>query len=284
MNQPVAKRVGFLRRHWLISLFVAAGIGLLVWRWADFAHGQTPCPPGVARHARHEVTRESCPSLGQMNGVKLAIPQHYLLGPRGFKGIDIWNAESYKKSPKTNSFDNELNNFAIRIRLTNFKPIENFRDQDDYRKLGSLIGVPSPQDRWIHVGIDVNRYSHSFQPAVIRWIKDEAGWGPFIEQPDRWGLKHYLSKQSPAVDDTTWHQTTQWEFFYNSLSWTTFITCKNSIVPTVHRHIKLCELAFFIPEIQALVKVDTLFDDVDLARWPEIKREVSKVIQSFIVP
>ena len=98
---------------------------------------------------------------------------------RAYKGIDIWNAESYKKRPQTNSFDNELDNFAIRIRLTNFKPVETFKDRDDYGKLGSLIGVPPPENRWIHVGVKALYKHGTFQDTVSRWRKDEKGWGPF---------------------------------------------------------------------------------------------------------
>jgi hypothetical protein len=219
-----------------------------------------------------------------MNGVKLAIPQHYLLGPKGYKGIDIWNAESYKKRPQTNSFDNELDNFAIKIRLTNFKPIETSKDRDDYGKLGSLIGAPPPENRWIHVGIKTVNSPYDFERTVQLWLKDEPGWGPFVGQPESWKLKHYVSTQVPTVDDKTWHQTKQWEFFYDPVSWTTFISCQNDIVPTTHRQIKQCQQQFFLPGIQAIINVDTLYDAADLARWPEIEQEVRKVIQSFIVP
>lgn len=93
-----------------------------------------------------------------------------------YKGIDIWNTESYKKRPQTNSFDNELDNFAIRIRLTNFKPVETFKDRDDYGKLGLLIGVPPPENRWIHVGVKALDMHGTFQDTDSRWRKDEKGW------------------------------------------------------------------------------------------------------------
>jgi len=96
-----------------------------------------------------------------------------------YKGIDIWNVESYKERPQTNSFGNELDNFAIRIRLTNFKPVETFKDRDDYGNLGSLIGVPPPENRWIHVGVKALDKHGTFQDTVSPWRKDEKGWGPF---------------------------------------------------------------------------------------------------------
>lgn len=274
----------FLRKHWLVSLFVIVGGSYLFWRWADSNYGTTPCPPGVIRHAPHAITHETCPVAAQINGVKLAIPQHYLLGPKGYKGIDIWNAESYKKRPRTDSFDNELDNFAIKIRLSNFKPIVTFKDQVDYSSLGSLIGVPPPENRWIHVGIKTINSPYDFERTVQLWLRDKAKRGPFVLRPDSWKLKHYVSIQVPTVDDKTWAQTKQMEFFYDPNHWTTFISCQNAVVPTTHRQVKQCQLQFFLPTIQAIVNVDTLYDATDLARWHEIEREVREVIQSFIVP
>jgi len=269
-SQAFTTTARFLLRYRLISLFIIASIGFLFWRWADFTYAQTPCPTGVARDAPHEVTHETCPSLGRMNGVKLAVPQHYLLGPKGYKGID--------KRPQTNSFDNELDNFAIRIRLTNFKPIETFRDRDDYSKLGSLIGVPPPENRWIHVGVKALEKHGTFQDTVSRWRKDEKGWGPFALQPDVWGLKRYVFMQSltPTND--------RWEFLYDS-GFGTFATCKHLLqLHPPHAPRESCRLEFSMLELKALIDIDNFGERSDLARWPEIEREVRKVIQSFIVP
>ncbi len=276
-GQAFMTAVRFFRRHWVTSLFITASIGFLVWRCADFTYGQTPCPTGVAPHAPHEVTHETCPSLGRMNGVKLAIPQHYLLGPKGYKGVDIWSAESYKKRPQTESFDNELDNFAVRIRLINFKPIETFKDTDDYGKLGSLIGVPPPENRWIHVGIEADDRDLDFKTTVAGWLKDEAGWGPFVAQPEVWGLKRYLSSEQPSPDKT------QWEFFYNDQS-TVFANCQNNLMKyPPYGRLAFCKLQFFAPELRAKIIVSNIQNREDLARWAEIEREVRKVIQSFIV-
>jgi hypothetical protein len=277
-SQAFTKPVRLLRAHWLISLFVTASIGFFIWQWTDFMYGQTPCPPGVARHAPHEITHETCPSLGRMNGVKLAIPQHYLLGPKGYKGIDIWNAESYKKRPQTNSFDNELDNFAIKIRLTNFKPIETTKDRDDYGNRSSPAGPAPVENRWIHVGIEANGYSQSFQPTVNRWIKDEKGWGPFKPVTDQWGMVRYLSAQ--LVTPTS----SQWEFLHDP-NFATLVICEHMLLRyPPHTPSLSCELMFFLHETKALIKVSGLNASADLARWPEIEREVRKVIQSFIVP
>ena len=279
MNGQILKQpMRFLRANWLTSLFVVSSISFLVWRWADYAYGQTPCPSGVARHAPHEVTHETCPSLGRMNGVKLAIPQHYLLGPKGYKGVDIWNAESYKNRPRTNSFDNDLDNFAIRIRLTNFKPIETRTDRDDYGKLGSLIGVPPMENRWIHVGITSQTFTGSFARSVQLWLKDDAKRGPFSPASDFWGLKRYLSAQPRTPTNS------QWEFFHDP-AFETFARCENVLQRyPPHAPREACKLEFFIPELKALVDIDSFAERADLDRWPEIEREVRKVIQSFIVP
>ncbi len=276
--QVLKQPLRLLRAHWLTSLLVVSSLGFLVWRWADYAYGTTPCPSGVARHAPHEVTHETCPSLGRMNGVKLAIPQHYLLGPKGYKGVDIWNAESYKKRPKTNSFDNELDNFAIRIRLTNFKPIETRKDRDDYGELGALIGPPPLENRWITVGIIGQPFTGSFERSVQLWLKDDAQRGPFSPPSGAWGLTRHTSQQIPAPYKH------QWEFMYDA-KFEIFATCEH-IFPLYPPHdLKAaCKLEFFVPELKALIDVSGLREHAELARWPEIEREVRKVIQSFIVP
>jgi hypothetical protein len=55
----------FLLTHCLTSLFITVSLGFLVWRWVDFAYGQTTCPVGVTRHAPHEITHETCPAIAK---------------------------------------------------------------------------------------------------------------------------------------------------------------------------------------------------------------------------
>lgn len=282
-RQGFAAVLRFLRQRWLFSLLVTASLAFLVWRWADIHYGRSDCPRGVARHAPHPVTRETCPTLGQMNGIKLAIPGYYLLGPIGFKGIDIWNAESWKNRPKTNSFDNEFDNFAIRIRLTNFRPIESVEDKRDYEKLGSIIGPPPAENRWIHVGIQVWQHELNFRTAVAGWLKDQANRGPYEALPQVWQLNHYSASVKPSVDDTTWAQTTQWEFFYDPVAWRTFIYCRNVVTPTTHIALKQCTHKFFMDELRASVEIDTLYNETELASWAAREREVSKIIRNFVV-
>lgn len=290
MNNESEKQVGIqaesekkklfrlLRKHWLISLFITTSIGFLIWPWVNFRYGQTPCPPGVARHAPHAITHETCPSLGKMNGVKLAIPQHYLLGPKGYKGIDIWNAESYKKHPQTNSFDNELDNFSIKIRLTNFKPIETIKDSEDYGKMGSLIGVPPSDNRWIHVGIRALDRPYTFERTVELWLRDDAKRGPFVRHSDEWEMTRYISTRIPKPFVGSW------EFLYDK-TFSTFSTCEHIVqIYPPHAPQEICKLNFSLQELQAAIDVDGFGERSDLARWPEIERELRKVIQSFIVP
>ena len=267
-----------LRRHWGTALFVVLSLGYLGWLWAKSAYGLTPCPEGVQRHAVIEATGETCPSVGRMNGVKLAVPQHYLLGPKGYKGVDIWNAESWAKRPKTNSFDNEWDNFAIRLRLTNFKPIETFKDKADYGKLGSIIGPPPPENRWIHVGIRALDKPYTFENTVRLWLKDDAKRGPFTKQADEWSLKHYLSEQPLGPRQS------KWEFLYDE-AFSTFLSCERVVlIDPPHTPGASCQLSFSLPDIQASIEIDNFGDRSDLARWPEIQSEVLRVLRSFIVP
>jgi hypothetical protein len=272
----------FLLTHCLTSLFITVSLGFLVWRWVDFAYGQTTCPVGVTRHAPHEITHETCPAIAKMNGVKLAIPQHYLLGPKGYKGVDIWNAESYKKRPEIYSFDNELDNFAIKIRLTNFKPIETFIDRESYSTHRPHIGPYPPEKRWIHVGIKAldpkNTVEATFKQTVQRWLKDDAERGPFLEQPEIFGLTRYLSTQTarPFVHKN--------EFLHDP-EFSIFATCEHIVQISVPHEPRInCELNFRLPDLHASINIDGFTEFSDLARWSEIKLEISKIIHNFIVP
>ena len=258
-----------------------AFVGLVVWHAVPSV--QEPCPVPLQEHA---VNGKLCPRLGNMNGVKLAIPQHYLLGPTTYKGIDIWNAESFKNRPTNPTFANEIDNFAIKIRLSTFKPIETRKDRDDYAKLGAIVGVPSADNRWIHVGFDRRDYIFcrgSMKCRFDRWLLDEAGRGPWSLQPTKaWGLAHY---RTTRVVDKNSMDSEATDLYYDPESQGTFITCFNgfAIAPPYTPRVS-CKHQFSIHEAKVEVVVDNIQSDADMARWAEIEREVKRVFQSFVVP
>jgi hypothetical protein len=143
----------------LLALPLVIGLGVigLVYT-ADYLRVQVKpeswCVPGAPRHAPHAITGETCPVVGNMGGVKLANPQHYLLGPKACKGVDIWDAKSWENRPKNPTFENEFDYFAIKIRLNNFKPIETRKDWEDFVKKDKTLAIQDFESRWIYVGFE----------------------------------------------------------------------------------------------------------------------------------
>jgi hypothetical protein len=99
---------------------------------------------------------KECPAIGNVDGVKLAIPRAYLFGPVTYKGDDIWKTTSAGGRKRRPSFANEIENFGILVRLSDFRPIETQRDREDYQNVESRMGpaVLPPQNRWILVGVN----------------------------------------------------------------------------------------------------------------------------------
>jgi hypothetical protein len=84
--------------------------------------------------------------------------------------------------------------FSIRIRQTNFKPIETEVDQREYRQSYETVRVLPPQEnRWIHVGFDARHYPVSAREKADNWPKYFALEGPYVKAADAWGLAHYVS-------------------------------------------------------------------------------------------
>ena len=224
-----------------------------------------------------------------MGGKRLAIPQHYLFGIKAYKGVDIWNAESWAKRPKNPTMESELDDFAIAIRLSDFRPRETSRDEADYRRLGSFIDVPPPENRWIEVGFvargvrDMSLADMNFKTTVQRWLRDEHNppWGPFVRQPDIRGLTHYASVQPPRLVLTAEPHR---EFFFDPDGYGTFISCETVVRPPPQNDLSThCQHSFFLPGIKARVEVDGVRDKADLARWKEIEANIRRIVHSFIV-
>jgi hypothetical protein len=248
----------------------------------NFVFGAEWCAPGAPRHPPHPITGDTCAVVGKMGDIKLAIPSEYLLGPIAYKGIDVWNPDSYKNRPQQPTFDNEIDSFGIRIRQTDFKPIETENDQEAFcESCRSVRKLPPPNNRWLQVGFDGRRYPmDSARVVAERWHQMYAR-GPFDRQSDVWGLAHYVSSQLPSKD-VAYGGGIQWEYFYDEQG-TTFIDCQNTLrkVPP-YDLITFCEIWFNAPKVRAEVNVGNIRDKADLDRWSEIETAVLRVLDSFI--
>ena len=262
-----------------LSGVLLAGLGSI-----GLAGAEQWCAPGVPRHAPHPVTGQSCPIAGNLHGTRLAIPAQYLAGPITFQGMDIWSAASVRAGPVHSTFDNAIDDFSIRVRQTNFRSIETPQDAADFARLGASAQPQPPENRWLMVDLDARKFSGTggdFRAAVQNWLKDDAHWGPFVPDADRWGLAHYRSTRAPAAT----FGDTQREFFYDREAGTTFIQCINvvsSLAP--HDVNSLCELHFLMADLGLFVTVGNIQVKDDLADWKRMENGVRTVLDGFIVP
>ena len=233
-----------------------------------------------------------CPIVGRIGSIKVAIPQHFVLGPVAYKNVDIWNPDSYRNMPRQPTLESDISNFAIKIRMTNFKPVHSSKDVEDYDKLSRSVENQPPVNRWLYVEFftqSAAEVDNAMKNLVRNWLKDDAKDGPFSRTDDAFGLHHYVSAQLPFTQRYPYIQKNQQEFFYDPIGERTFIRCRNVIqlpreeaaVPNIL--LSHCQIDYWIKELNIRVSVANIEDKGDLARWREIERGVEKTIRSFIV-
>jgi hypothetical protein len=260
-----------------------------MWTFAD----AKDCPPDAPRSAPHAITGETCPRIGRIGSLKLAVPQHYILGPDFvYEGVDIWNAESYKNRPKEDSFDLPIKYFSIRIRLNNFKPVETQKDIEDFDAfMKAAVTLPSPENQWIFVQFHPypslskkeNR-SVDMQASLNGFIHFGGSRKPPLEKQieDVRGLKHYLSPVAPSTNTTAGEVN---EVFYDAAENQRLMYCSNYLrYVEPHNFQSSCHYLFNTNNRDVSVRIDMIRDkDSFLSRWKEIEKGVQDVFDSFIV-
>jgi hypothetical protein len=265
------------------TILRCTGLVLAVLGLTGIAQAEEWCAPGVPRHAPHPVTGLHCPVAGNINGTPLAIPAHYLSGPITFHGVDIWSVDSVRQGPVHSTLANRIDDFAIRIRQTNFRPIETQEDAAAYARLGPSALAQPPENRWLLVDFDARKFAGTggdFHTTVQNWLKDDAHWGPYVNSEEQWGLVHFSSTRPPSSD--FWD--TQREFYYDRAPGTTFIQCIN-VVRSVSPHdvISMCDLHVLMADLGLYVSVGNIQVKDDLADWKRIESGIRAVLDSFIV-
>lgn len=278
------------RSQWLVGILTGAGAISIFFLFVNLtganAEDAAWCAPGVPRYTPHAITGATCPNLGRMGDIKLAIPGHYLLGPISYPGLSIWKPEDWKKRPKVSTLETELSHFAIKIRQANFKPIETYQDLNDYGKLGYFsIDPQPPENRWLEIGFEFigKPRETNRKNQLNRWLaKDNLMDGPYVHQSRKvWGLDHYVSVHQPTT------RSDQIEIFYDTKTNKTFIICRSrlSSVPP-HELQTHCqhEFDYTSPESGEVVLIDTnIAVKSDLAHWREFEAGIRAVFASFIV-
>lgn len=260
----------------ILSLFLSVVVMALVWQLSAVQVLHAEDPPD---RLSYPLKPKAKPAVGNMAGVKLSIPHHYLLAGVHYKGEEVWTRSRPPAPPRT--FESEIEDFSIRLRQSTLKPITTRQDWVDYQEYGRTAH-PQTNNRWLTVGFHPDAFAlndEMLKGLVNRYMVDDVtGWGPFIPQDmDVHGLKHAKStreeKSSVVQAD---------ELFYDNATWNTFITCSNNRrkVPPfdVFSH---CWHSFPVPELKAVAKA--FYNKDDLPRWREIEHAIKDIAHSFIV-
>jgi hypothetical protein len=218
-------------------------------------------------------------AVGSINGVKLSIPANYLMGGVEYKKN---NEKSIITKRSTPTFDSEINDFGIRLRLSNLEPIMTDNDWQEWlhpEKMHSHFIYE--YEIWTIIGIYPGWYAPdgSLKSELSNWARDDSHWGPFVNQPKQvYGLKHSTSVQTPDGHRVSG----QYEYFYDDVTWATFIYCKTSRqqVPPFDTF-TTCHHDFIVPEIKAVA--DAIYTKKDLERWRTIEKKTKALVHSFIV-
>jgi len=231
----------------------------------------------------HPTEAKTDAVLGNMAGIKIAIPRSYLIrGPNPhYKGEDTWTPSKTPSPPR--NFESEILDFGLMLRDTDLQPILTKNDLDEYQTQYK----PSSSKRdhqWITIEFQSSPYisGHgNMQTTYEGWIKNETDWGPWIPQEaDVSGLKHFVSKKQNI---NTMNYSPPDEFFYDSSTRNTFINCTNrrrSVPPFDAR--SGCEHRFDLPELRTQVSVN--YSKNDLPRWREIEGLIKAMARTLVVP
>lgn len=256
-------------RRWAFTLILALAAAV-----------PRPSPACAVLELDHPLIGRTCPKVGHIGALRIAVPQQFLLGPFTYKGVDIWNAKSFAARPKNPTFDTPISAFSIRVRFPEFQPIDTMSDRNDYARVAA---DPSRGPmRWLFVGFEAYdpRIKGTNEQQLRYWLRNDGKhWGPFREDGKPvWGLRHYVSVNGPTVDHA------QREIFYDPSTGSTFITCKTELKVTPgHEAFTVCTQAFFLSDLKIRVTVDNIWSRDDVRHWREIENGVRKTFESFVV-
>ncbi|HJT19661.1 MAG TPA: hypothetical protein VJ746_04275 [Nitrospira sp.] len=220
------------------------------------------------------------PAVGNIAGVKLSIPHHYLLSGVHYQGEEVWKPNRTPPPPRT--YDTVIEDFAILLRLSTLTPITTSQDWADYRASAGTAET-RPGKRWITVGFLSDMYRSSrgrLEHTVDVYLKDKSGFGPFeLQRQEVFGLKHARSPKK--TNEKAWYGDTD-EIFYDPVGFETFIRCASYLRKVEPFDLMThCEHLFAVHEIKVVAK--GYIQKEDLPRWREIEAAIRKIAHTFVV-
>ena len=211
---------------------------------------------------------------GEINGVRLSIPDNYLASPIDFRApVEAGDASLTKGK----SEHPEIDDFSILMRLSDFQPRISRQDQKDW-VAASTRARPTFMASWLMVDFD-NRHPVDLSlPNEMpdRLHQDQANWGPYIRNQVLYhGLVHYESVKS--VDDGPVGHV---EYYYRESSHTTIVCNTERIKVAPFDTHDVCKHYFEIPELHLMA--EAFYTKSDLHRWDQIEAEVLKTVHQFV--
>lgn len=221
------------------------------------------------------------PAVGNLNGVKIAIPREYMLFGVQYMGEDVWKPKPRTTAP---SFDTPIQSFSMLLRLSDLEPIRTPQDMADYQASQHRVASPT----WSIIGVS----SEPDEPVInnaMEWTKIvvEHRRSPFDTEHDRnvdtteniYGLSHsYIEHYKANPGQKLFEQRPH--TYYDAKNWSGLIVCRDPLPEHVMKF-HHCTQSFFNKELKAHIEVS--YDIDQLPRWKDIQEKISKIVLSFVV-
>jgi len=216
-------------------------------------------------------------AVGNLKGIRVAIPQRYRFFSVLYEGEDTWRPETKRKAPAT--FDTPISSFSILVRLPNMEPLSPTNEQSwrdfqmnngkddswiDFQGDAKVVSMPVPS--WGKASVDLTR-------SVL--VNGSPGWRLRRLEQKRYGLTVEVLDGPDKADSNIWIQ----DLMYDEPNWTTVIRCGAGALGAGGHHI--CRQFFVIPEMNLSVSVQ--YHANNLVQWAAIQREITELVKSFRV-
>jgi hypothetical protein len=224
------------------------------------------------------------PTLGNLNGVQMAIPLKYQFFPVEYEGDDIWNAEWQRKNlGRVPTPDMKIRFFSMLLHLPDFMPLSK-ANRLSWIKPNNKYGTNRD---WINVGVRWNGGDQRINQKG--WLESYIGkakygnstrvssdWRYQTVDEDFYGLRHetLVGSTTPA---NYYERNLHRELYYDATAWSTKIECDRMLVEPFSE--STCTQVYGVPELNSIVEVTYHPDNIK--NWREIQRETHLIIESF---
>jgi hypothetical protein len=241
-------------------------------------------------------TQDVPPQIGNIHGVRLSIPAHYLFFPVEYEGESVW-APRHDKPVRT--FDSQISNFAVYVQWPDFKP----RLPENEKSYHASLREPGAHD-WFRLALvarDIKAFPRSDAPGLVAPPRVDNGLARilkgYLNHPERYGIPKDVRYEIRGTDPRlqlnvalpVGPQTERFHSWNKALYWagdkdrrvSTLIECWNGAFSNP-RTVAECRHSFELDELKS--KVTITYKANWLPLWREIEAKTRSPILSFQVP